>query len=70
VIYDTLCIFCRGTQVEGSWREDVNCLALGCIFVKLMDDFKQFRTCYGHSVGERQSEVGWSPAGNRLPRPV
>ena len=34
------------------------------------DGFKQFRDWYGASVGERQSGVGWTPAGNRLPRLV
>jgi hypothetical protein len=66
VIYDTLCVVCCGTRVEGSWHEDINCLAFGCIFVILMDGFKQFRAWCGASVGERQSEVGWTPAGDRL----
>jgi len=70
VIYDTLCIFCRGTQVEGSWHEDINSLSFGCVFIILMDGFKQFRTWYGASVGERQSGVGWTHVGNRLPRLV
>jgi len=46
-----LCIFCRGTGVEGICHADINCLAFGYIFVILMDGFGQFRSWNGASAG-------------------
>jgi hypothetical protein len=42
VIYDTLSIFCRGTQVERRWLTDTKCFLFCYVFVTLTDGFKQF----------------------------
>ena len=61
MIYDTVCIFCRGTGVEGSWHEDTNCLAFGCIFVILMASSSSVIGTVPQSGSGSQEWVGRQP---------